>query len=308
MLQQQTFKIGTRESALALYQANLVQTLLSQEANGLKIPHTFEIIKIKTTGDKILNQRLSDLGGKALFTKEIDSALLDGRIDIAVHSMKDCETWLHPTFQLAAILEREDPLDAFISQGDKALKDLPPQALFGTCSLRRTSQLLHLRPDLKTILFRGNIQTRLKKIKANEAAATMLALAGLKRMGLEQQACQVFSSQEITPCAAQGAIGAVCLKDNSLVCELLQGINHQESFDAIALERRFLEHIDGHCGTPVGALVTFDQDNVAFTACVATLEGKHLWRENLSLTRQTALGEISRLGDEMKKWLNKHGL
>lgn len=304
----QTLKIGTRESALALHQAHLVQTLLRQETKKRGSPYDFEIIKIKTTGDKILDRRLSEMGGKALFTKEIDLALLDGRIDIAVHSMKDCETWLPPTFQLAAILEREDPRDALISQNNRTLDTLPLGALFGTCSLRRTSQLLHLRPDLKTTLFRGNIQTRLNKIQTNEATATMLALAGLNRIRLEQHASQIFSPQEITPCAAQGAIGALCLKDNLLATGLLQGINHQKSFEAVALERTFLEHIEGHCGTPVGALVTFQKEQVNFIACVATLEGKHLWRETLSLTKQTATQEISRLGDEMKKWLNKHGL
>lgn len=303
-----TLKIGTRGSALALYQAELVQRLLTQEAKRLDVPYTFEIVIIKTTGDKILDRRLSDMGGKALFTKEIDLHLLDGHIDIAVHSMKDCETWLPPAFQLAAVLEREDPIDVLISQDRKTLDDLPSEALFGTCSLRRTSQILHLRPDLKTTLFRGNIQTRLDKIEKKEAAATMLALAGLNRMGLEHHACQIFSPQEITPCAAQGAIGAVCLKDNTTTLEFLQGINHQPSFEAIQLERGFLERIDGHCGTPVGALVTFNGENVDFVACVATLDGQHLWRETLSLTKKTAPQEIFKLGKEMKKWLNKHGL
>ncbi|HBN22418.1 MAG TPA: hydroxymethylbilane synthase [Holosporales bacterium] len=303
-----TLKIGTRGSALALYQAELVQNLLIQEAKRVGAPYEFEIVVIKTTGDKILDRRLSDMGGKALFTKEIDLHLLDGHIDIAVHSMKDCETWLPPAFQLAAILEREDPRDVFISQGRTTLDDLPSNAVFGTCSLRRTSQVLHLRPDLQTTLFRGNIQTRLQKIESNEAAATMLALAGLNRMGLKHHACQVFSPQEITPCAAQGAIGAVCLKDNAVTLGFLQGINHQSSFEAVQLERGFLERIDGHCGTPVGALVTFNGETINFVACVATLDGQHLWRENLSLTKETAHQEIFKLGKEMKQWLNKHGL
>lgn len=303
-----TLKIGTRGSALALHQAELLQSLLIKEAKRIDAPYNFDLVIIKTTGDKILDRRLSDMGGKALFTKEIDLHLLDGHIDIAVHSMKDCETWLPPAFQLAAVLEREDPRDVLISQDKKTLNDLSPNSVFGTCSLRRTSQLLHLRPNLQTTLFRGNIQTRLKKIEKNEATATMLALAGLNRMGLEQHASQVFSPQEITPCAAQGAIGAICLKDNASTFEFLQRINHQPSFEAVQLERGFLERIDGHCGTPVGALVTFKGDNVDFVSCVATLDGKHLWRENLSLTKETASQKIFKLGKEMKKWLNKHGL
>lgn len=306
-----TLKIGTRGSALALYQANLTQTLLEQSCHNHGFPYTFEIVEIKTTGDKIQDRRLSEIGGKALFTKEIDLALLDGRIDIAVHSMKDCETWLPPAFHLAAMLEREDPRDAFISHRNITLQDLPQGATFGTCSLRRTSQVLHLRPDLKTTLFRGNIQTRLRKIKDNEAAATMLAVAGLNRMGLMDRTCQIFSPQEMTPCAGQGAIGIVCLKEEHDISDLLQTINHDATLYAVSLERLFLEHIDGHCGTPVGALVTFDtpsHDTISFLACVATPDGKHLWREDLSLTTATAQTEIPRLGQEMKKWLHQYSV
>ena len=308
MTAKNVIKIGTRGSALALYQANLVQVLLEQSCRNNGFPYSFELVEIKTTGDKVLDRRLSEIGGKALFTKEIDVALLDGRVDIAVHSMKDCETWLPSGFKLAAILERENPLDAFISQQNTSLMDLPSGATFGTCSLRRTSQTLHLRPDLKTTLFRGNIQTRLHKVKEGEADATMLAVAGLSRMGLLDRSCQTFTPQDMTPCAGQGGIGIVCLQENDTLIDMLHTINHGPSFDAIALERHFLEHIEGHCGTPVGALVTFDGDQTHFTACVATIDGQDLWREELSLQTRHVKPEIARLGKEMKQWLHKHNL
>ncbi len=308
MTSKKIIKIGTRGSTLALYQANLVKSCLEKKCHINDLPSSFEIIEITTTGDKVLDRRLSDIGGKALFTKEIDLALLDGRIDIAVHSMKDCETWLPSGFKLAAILEREDPRDALISQNNAFLNDLPQGAIFGTCSLRRTSQMLHLRPDFKTTLFRGNIQTRLQKIKDGEADATMLAIAGLNRLNLMDKAYQIFSPQEMTPCAGQGAIGIVCLKEKKELINLLHILNHDESFKRVSLERSFLEHIDGHCGTPIGALATLDNNHINFTACVATLEGRHLWRETLLLNQKTALPEIIRLGKEMKQWLHKHNL
>lgn len=308
MTAKNVIKIGTRGSALALYQANLVQALLEQSCRNNGFPYSFELVEIKTTGDKVLDRRLSEIGGKALFTKEIDVALLDGRIDMAVHSMKDCETWLPSGFKLAAIVERENPLDAFISQHNTSLSKLPEGATFGTCSLRRTSQILHLRPDLKTTLFRGNIQTRLHKVKEGEADATMLAVAGLSRMGLMDRACQTFTSQEMTPCAGQGGIGIVCLQEKEALIDILQTINHGPSFDAITLERHFLENIDGHCGTPVGALVTFDGEQTHFVACVATVDGKELWREELSQETNKIEPEIARLGKEMKQWLKNHNL
>ena len=308
MTSKKIIKIGTRGSALALCQANLVKSCLEKSCHTNGFPYFFEIIEIKTTGDKVLDRPLSEIGGKALFTKEIDLALLDGRIDIAIHSMKDCETWLPSEFKLAAILEREDPRDALISQNNVSLNDLPQGATFGTCSLRRTSQILHLRPDLKTTLFRGNIQTRLQKIKDGEADATMLAIAGLNRLNLMDKSYQVFAPQELTPCAGQGAIGIICLKEKEELIDILHTLNHGESFERVSLERSFLENIDGHCGTPIGALATIDNNQISFTACVATLDGKHLWRETLLLNPKTALPEITHLGKEMKQWLHKHNL
>ncbi len=303
-------RIGTRGSALALYQANITKELLEKSCAKNGFPYTFKIVEIKTTGDKVLDRRLSDMGGKALFTKEIDHALLDGRIDLAVHSLKDCETWLPPAFEIAAILEREDTRDALISWNNTKLKDLQADALFGTCSLRRTSQLLHLYPHFKTTLFRGNIQTRLKKIhEHHEADITMLAIAGLSRMGLIDQITEVLEPDILTPCVGQGAIGIVCLKDKIKLKELLRTINHHKSYEAVTLERFFLDHIEGHCGTPVGGLVTFENsDRVNFIACVATPDGSSLWRENLSLSLNEAPGEIARLGREMKKWLQAYDL
>ncbi len=300
-------KIGTRGSALALFQAELTKSLLEQSCRNHGFPFQFEIVEIRTTGDKVQDRRLSDMGGKALFTKEIDLALLDGRIDMAVHSIKDCETFLPPAFELACILEREDPRDAVIANGHKTLDEIPDGATIGTCSLRRTSQLLHIRPDLKPVLFRGNIQTRIAKIKSlHEADFTLLGQAGLNRMALQDQVSFTMDSDVMTPCVGQGAIGIVCLNERIDLKEILGTINHRPSYDAIMLERFFLEHINGHCGTPVGGLITLQKDVTNFTACVATPDGKHLWREHISEPTAIASQTIAKLGKEMQKWLECH--
>lgn len=304
-------RIGTRGSDLALFQARLTQSKLEQSCRNHGFPYTFEIVIIKTTGDKVLDRRLSEMGGKALFTKEIDLALLDGRIDIAVHSVKDCETFFPPAFEIAAILEREDPRDAFISEHFKSVEDIPLNSVFGTCSLRRTSQLLHLRPDLKTILFRGNVHTRINKVLTlKEADFTLLAKAGLERLGMNHKASFVLSTELMTPCAGQGAIGIVCLKERIELKECLETINHKETFDAVMLERFFLEAIQGHCGTPVGALATFTDENTTnkthFIACVASPNGQNLWRETIHEPTKKASPSIAKLGREMRKWLKAH--
>jgi hydroxymethylbilane synthase len=308
MTQLKTIRIGTRGSALALYQANHVKDALEQSAKTQGISCAFEIVDIKTTGDKVLDRRLSEIGGKALFTKEIDIALMDNHVDIGAHSMKDCETFLSPAFHLGAILEREDPRDVLVSQNNVGLQDLPEGATLGTCSLRRTSQILHLRSDLKPVLFRGNVPTRLQKVADGEAVSSLFALAGLKRLELAHHACQILSTQEMTPCAGQGAIGVVCLKSDSALKDFLHTINHPTSYDTVTLERFFLESIDGHCGTPIGVLVESHNQGYDLTACVATVDGKHLWREHLTLSQEAIRPEITRLGKEMKQWLKTHNL
>ena len=303
-----TIKIGTRGSRLAQYQASHVQEKLESylKSTGEKV--VCEIIEIKTTGDRITDRRLSDIGGKALFTKEIDQALLEGRIDIAVHSIKDIETLIHQDLVLQATLEREDPRDVLITakQG-QALHHIPQGATLGTASLRRQSQVLHLRPDLKVTLLRGNVPTRLEKVQAGEMDLTLLAAAGLKRLQLLADHHHFFPEDQVTPAVGQGGIGLVCRRKDGKIQDLLQEINHPPSLAAIQLERLFLEGVNGDCHTPVGGLVKFlPSHQVQFYGCVATPDGHHLWRENVILNPVNADQELIRLGQEMNRWLVRH--
>jgi hydroxymethylbilane synthase len=205
-----TLKIGTRGSPLALAQAYLTRDLLKAAFPELTEEGALEIIIIKTTGDKILNQPLSDIGGKGLFTKEIDDALLDGRIDIAVHSMKDVPTYLPAGTVLPCNLPREDVRDVFISDKYQSLAELPEGAVVGSASLRRQAQILAKYPTLKVVNFRGNVQTRLRKLQEGACDGTLLALAGLKRLDLADKATSILSTEEMLPAVAQGAIGIAC--------------------------------------------------------------------------------------------------
>lgn len=303
-------KIGTRGSALALYQAQQVQKALNQAALQHGIPLTTTLVIIKTTGDKITDRPLHTLGGKALFTKEIDHALLKKQIDIGVHSLKDCETWIHPLTMIAASLCREDPRDVLISASKVCLQNLPPQTTIGTCSLRRQSQILHIRPDLKIVPFRGNVPTRLSKVQQGEAQATLLALAGLKRLNLTEKIAEIFPPEVITPCVGQGAISVICRQEDQKVREILKLISHPPTDLQVHMERSFLEEINGSCKTPVGGLFTLleDQKTAQFIACVATEDGQHLWREKITCPLDRAEQEVKRLGKEMHQWLHQHGV
>ncbi|PPR18187.1 MAG: Porphobilinogen deaminase, partial [Alphaproteobacteria bacterium MarineAlpha10_Bin3] len=196
-------KIGTRGSPLALIQANDVRDRLLAAHDGLEV----EIIVIRTTGDRIQDRPLADIGGKGLFIKEIEEALFDGGIDLAVHSMKDVETQLPEGLGIAVILPREDPRDAFISNRAASLSELPAGATVGTSSLRRQAQIRHARPDLRVVSFRGNVETRLRKLDEGEADATLLAIAGLRRLGMADVATQIMDIDEMLPAVAQGAVG-----------------------------------------------------------------------------------------------------
>lgn len=247
----QTLKIGTRGSPLALAQAYLTRDLLQKSFPELTEEGALEIVIIKTTGDKILNQPLADIGGKGLFTKEIDEALLDGRIDIAVHSMKDVPTYLPPGTILPCNLPREDVRDVFISAKYKNLSELPEGAVVGSASLRRQAQLLAKYPTLQVINFRGNVQTRLRKLQEGACDATLLALAGLKRLGLEDKVTSVLSTEEMLPAVAQGAIGIACREGDPASQRALAALNHEETRLAVVAERAFLAALDGSCRTPI---------------------------------------------------------
>ena len=253
-------RIGTRGSPLALAQANDVRDRLCAADPALAGEAMLEIEIIKTTGDKILDRPLADVGGKGLFSKEIDEALLDGRVDLAVHSMKDLETCLPDGIALAAILEREDPRDVFISNKAATLDQLPPGSVIGTSSLRRQAQILHRRPDLKVETFRGNVQTRMRKLNDGEADATLLALAGLKRLGITEVATEILEPEILLPAVAQGAVGVTCWDGDGEMAARLEALNHPPSWQRVMAERAMLAALDGSCRTPIGGLAEFGPD------------------------------------------------
>ncbi|WP_337996614.1 hydroxymethylbilane synthase [Oleispirillum naphthae] len=246
--------IGTRGSPLAMAQTRAVAAALAEAAPELAAPDAIAISVIKTTGDAILDRPLAEAGGKGLFTKEIDEAMLDRRIDIAVHSMKDVPTWLPDGIDLPCMLPREDPRDAFLCPYAASFTALPAGAVVGTASLRRGAFVLARRPDLKVETFRGNVQSRLAKLEAGVVDATLLALAGLKRLGLAGRAAGVLSIEEMLPAVAQGAIGVTCRADDARVLDWLARINHPETVVAVRCERAFLRVLDGSCRTPIGGL------------------------------------------------------
>lgn len=268
-------RIGTRGSPLALAQAYETRDKLMAMHTELAEEGAIQIVIIKTTGDKILTQPLADIGGKGLFTKEIDEALINGDIDIAVHSMKDVPTYLPEKTILPCNLQREDVRDAFISLTASSLADLPAGSVIGTASLRRKSQILHRYPSL-TVLenFRGNVQTRLRKLNEGVVQATLLALAGLKRLNMTENVTSILSIDDMLPAVAQGAIGIACRSDDDKMAAYLASLNHEETRLAVACERAFLETLDGSCRTPIAGYACKDgDDNCMFRGLVASPDG-----------------------------------
>ncbi len=249
-------KIGTRGSPLALWQAHEVRRCL-MAAHDLP-EAAFEIVVIKVLGDQILDRALKDIGGKGLFTREIEEALLDGGIDIAVHSMKDMPTLQPEGLVLDCYLPREDVRDAFVSPGCAGVVDLPQGAVVGTSSLRRRAQLAHRRPDLQLVEFRGNVQTRMKKLEEGVAVATFLAMAGLNRLGLAHVARGAIDPEQMLPAVAQGAIGVERRSADTRVAGLLDVIHDGPTGLRLAAERAFLARLDGSCETPIAGLAVLD--------------------------------------------------
>lgn len=245
-------KIGTRGSKLALAQAYETRARL-MAAHDLPA-EAFEIVVIKTTGDRITDRPLKEIGGKGLFTKEIEEAMLAGEIDIAAHSSKDMPTEQPPGLVLDCFLPREDPRDAFVSPHVASIADLPQGAVVGSSSLRRRAQLAHIRPDLKLVEFRGNVQTRLKKLEDGVAVATFLAMAGLRRLDMLHVARSAIDPSEMLPAVAQGAIGIERRAADDRTGALLRPINDVPTAQRIAAERAFLARLDGSCQTPIGGL------------------------------------------------------
>ena len=297
-------RLGTRGSPLALVQARTVRTCLAAALGENE--EAIEIVRIRTTGDAIQDRPLSEVGGKGLFTKEIEEAMLDGRIDFAVQSSKDMPTVSQPGLTLAACLEREDPRDVFISRKAKGFADLPQGAMLGTASLRRQAIAKRLRPDLQVVPLRGNVETRLKKLDAGDVDATLLALAGLRRLGLTQHATAVLSTDEFLPAVGQGAIGIEARTDDARTRETLARINHADTFTALACERAFLAALDGSCKTPIAGHATLAGDAIEFRGLIARPDGMaaHDIRGNGHIADAAAIGDEA--ARELKRIAGPH--
>ncbi|KAA0597944.1 hydroxymethylbilane synthase [Azospirillum lipoferum] len=271
-------RIGTRGSPLALAQAHETRDRLIAAHPHLAAPGAIEIVVFKTTGDRILDRTLAEAGGKGLFTKELEEALFDGRADLAVHSMKDVPTQLPDGLEIATLLPREDPRDAFFARSGSGLADLPAGSVVGTAGLRRQAQVLELRPDLKIFPLRGNVQTRLSKLDAGEVDATLLALAGLRRLGLTERITAVLEPETMLPAVAQGAIGIEIRSDDDATRALLAPLNCAETMLRVTAERALLAALDGSCRTPIAALAVLDGDDLHLRAKVLSPDGRSIFR------------------------------
>ena len=279
-------RIGTRGSPLALAQAYETRERLSI-AFGLS-RDSFEIVVIKTTGDKVLNRPLKEIGGKGLFTKEIEEALLQESIDIAVHSMKDMPVQQPDGLILDTFLPREDVRDAFVSRIHKSLADIPQGATVGTSSLRRKAQLMSKRPDLKIVEFRGNVQTRLKKLDDGVAECTFLAVAGLNRLKMEDIITAPISTDEMLPAVAQGAIGIERREKDIKVATMLEAIHNSTTGLLLSAERAFLEALDGSCETPIAGLAEFKNENLRFRGEILKTDGSEVYSDEQVVSKEDA--------------------
>lgn len=297
------FRIGTRGSPLALAQAYETRKRLQENFPELQADGAIEICVLKTQGDMILDKSLMELGGKGLFTKELDTALLSNEVDICVHSMKDVPTWLPEGTILPCNLPREDTNDAFISGDDdvQCLDDLPDNAVIGTASLRRQAQLLAKNPTWKCVNFRGNVQTRLRKLDDNVVDATLLAIAGLKRMEMDGCATTVLDWDEMLPAVAQGAIGIQCRDDDERSMKYIDALNHPPTKACVDCERAFLEALDGNCKTPIAGQARIMDDQIVFKGLIAMPDGSVKY-ETESTGAVADCKEIGRkAGEELKE-------
>lgn len=289
-MQTRVIRIGTRGSVLALAQAAEARARL-MAAHGLP-EEAFAIEVISTSGDRIQDRPLSEAGGKGLFTKEIEEALLSGRIDLAVHSSKDVATRLPDGLELSAFLPREDARDAFIGRTAKTIADLPHGATVGSASLRRQALLLGKRPDLKLVLFRGNVQTRLDKLAAGQVDGTLLAYAGLKRVGRTDVITDLMSLEDFPPAPGQGAICIESRSGDEAIAALVAPLNHAETAAALACERAFLAALDGSCRTPIAGYAKVDGNRLAFSGTILRPDGS----EAHSIVREGSVADAAAIG------------
>jgi hydroxymethylbilane synthase len=293
--------IGTRGSPMALCQTERVRERLVTANPELDVADAIELVRIRTTGDRVQDRPLADIGGKGLFAKEIDIALLDGRIDLAVHSLKDLETWLPTGIEIACILPRDDPRDALLARKAASLLELPEGAIVGTASLRRQAQLLRQRPDLRIVPIRGNAETRIRKLDAGEVDATLLALCGLQRIGLAHLATEVLPRELMLPAVGQGAIAVECRTGDDRIQQLLAPLHDGASAACVAAERALLAALDGSCHTPIAALAEIFGDRLTIEGLLLSPDASAEIRRQLSgpLVDAAALGRA--LGAELRR-------
>jgi hydroxymethylbilane synthase len=292
-------RIATRQSALALWQAEYVSAALQQAHPGIRI----ELVKMVSRGDKILDAPLAKVGGKGLFVKELEDGMLRGDADIAVHSMKDVPMDFPTGLGLAVVCEREDPRDAFVSLRFASLAELPRGARVGTSSLRRQCQLLALRPDLKIDFLRGNVQTRLSKLDSGEFDAIILACAGLKRLGLADRITQVLEPKISLPAVGQGAVGIECRVDDTRMRDLLAPLNHPDTWTRVSAERAMNLRLQGGCQAPIAGYAELDGDTLTLRGLVGRPDGSQIVRVEMNAPRS----EAEQLGSAAANELLAHG-
>lgn len=288
-------RIGTRASQLALWQANWIKECLIRRHPELDV----HIEKIKTTGDKILDVSLAKIGGKGLFVKEIENALLENSVDIAVHSMKDVPTELPDGLGIVAVSEREDPRDALLSGTGKGMADLPDSAAIGTSSLRRQAQLLHLNPAFNIQPLRGNINTRLRKLNEGQYDAIILAYAGVKRLGWEKEVTQIIGPDVMLPAIGQGALGIEARLDDAQTLDRISFLNHPRTSVCVAAERAFLHRLEGGCQVPIAAYATIEGEELTITGLVAAVDGSRFIRKERTGLSSDARSMGTELADEV---------
>ena len=294
-------RIATRGSPMALFQAALVRDRLCAAHPDLAAVGAVELVPIRTTGDRVLDRRLGEIGGKGLFTKEIEEALLEGRADLAVHSLKDMETLLPAGLKIACVLPRDDPRDALVARGGVGLAGLPPGARIGTASLRRGAQLLRQRGDCEIVPIRGNVGTRLGKIEAGEVDALVLALCGLERLGKAGLVSEILSPAQMLPAVGQGALAVECRADDAASRQLLVPLNDPASAACVAAERAVLLALDGSCRTPIAGLATIAGGRLSLEALLLTPDGNAERRGRIdgATSDATALGR--ELGERLRR-------
>jgi hydroxymethylbilane synthase len=288
-------RIGTRGSPMALYQAGLVRELLCAAHPDLGTTGAVELVPIRTTGDRVQTRQLAEIGGKGLFTKEIEEALFDRRIDLAVHSLKDMETVLPAGLEIGAVLARDDPRDALISRSGGGFADLPQRARVGTASLRRRAQLLRRRGDLDVLPIRGNVDTRLNKLAAGEFDALVLALCGLERLGKAGLASEIIAPELMLPAVGQGALAIECRAGETSVQQLLAPLHDPASAACVAAERAMLGALDGSCRTPIAGLATIAANRLTLDALLLAPDGSAERRDRIA----GRAGDAVRLGSEL---------